>query len=63
MLKMAEKGTRNKPSVIKEEDVPFPLTERDKIGLNQKDEDFELHTWDALKEAIGKTIPYLPHLN
>ncbi|RDL34339.1 uncharacterized protein BP5553_07467 [Venustampulla echinocandica] len=36
-----------------EEDEPFPLTERDRIGILSKDEDFELHTWDALKEAIA----------
>lgn len=37
----------------KEED-PFPLTERDRIGLSLKDEDFQLHTWEALKVVIGK---------
>ena len=48
---------KNDPD-FEEEEAPFPLTELDKIGLKQKDEDFQLHTWDALKEIIGKLPLY-----
>ncbi|EPE27978.1 hypothetical protein GLAREA_04769 [Glarea lozoyensis ATCC 20868] len=49
---MEEEEVKNGSVAVKEEDAPFPLTELDKIGLSQKDEDFKLHTWDDLKEII-----------
>lgn len=37
-----------------DQEAPFPLTDTDKWVLSQNDEDFHLHTWDELKEIIGK---------
>lgn len=50
---MGDSHPPTEPREGKEED-PFPLTERDRIGISLKDEDFELHTWEALKVVIGK---------
>jgi len=36
-----------------EESFPFPLTETDKRVLSQTDDEFQLHTWDELKEIVG----------
>lgn len=36
------------------EESPFPLTDVDRWVLSQTDEEFQLHTWDELKEIIGK---------
>ena len=37
-----------------DEDSPaFNLTEKDRENLARKDEDFEPHTWDNLKQIIG----------
>jgi hypothetical protein len=60
---MAEQESKNETLEVKEEDAPFPLTELDKIGLSQKDEDFKLHTWDDLKQIIGRTTPLLIQLH
>lgn len=35
------------------EESPFPLTEVDKWVLSQTDEEFQLHTWEELKDVIG----------
>jgi len=36
-----------------EESFPFPLTETDKRVLSQTDDEFQLHTWDELKEIVA----------
>jgi hypothetical protein len=41
-----------------EEESPFPLTDVDKWVLSQTDEEFHLHTWDELREIIGRPISY-----
>jgi hypothetical protein len=57
-MEMAEQRDKSEILDVKDEDAPFPLTELDRIGLNQKDEDFKLHTWDDLKQIIGTiTLP------
>jgi hypothetical protein len=43
-----------------EKEAPFPLTDTDKWVLSQNDEDFHLHTWDELREIIGKEGFWLP---
>ncbi|KAF4619003.1 hypothetical protein G7Y89_g14845 [Cudoniella acicularis] len=50
---MGENKVVEQGAIEEEHDAPFPLTERDKFALDQKDEDFELHTWDELEEAIS----------
>jgi len=37
-----------------EEESPFPLTDVDKWVLSQTDEEFQLHTWDELKDIVGE---------
>ncbi len=34
--------------------LPFALTPLDRLILAQKDEDFHAHTWEELKEIIGR---------
>ena len=36
------------------EDSPFPLTDLDKWILSQTDEEFQLHTWEELKDVVGE---------
>ena len=36
-----------------EEPPPFPLTDLDRILLNQNDEDYQAHNWEELKQIIG----------
>ncbi|KAH8672118.1 hypothetical protein BGZ60DRAFT_406589 [Tricladium varicosporioides] len=50
---MGDNTSEEQVPMQEEIDEPFPLTERDKIGLTLTDADFELHTWDALKGAIA----------
>jgi hypothetical protein len=56
---MSEQDPEDYSHLLSEENAPFPLTERDKAGISMRDEDFPLHTWDALKEAIGKGPAFL----
>lgn len=35
------------------DDLPFELTETDRINLAQGDEKFQSHTWDELKDIVG----------
>lgn len=39
-----------------EEKFPFPLTAVDRYNLSLKDDDFEPHTWNELKQIIGTVI-------
>lgn len=34
---------------------PFPLTEKDRLQLATRDEDFSRITWDDVQDIIGKT--------
>lgn len=43
------------------EDAPFPLTDTDKYVLSLTDEEYQYHSWDELKEIIGKSIIYQTH--
>ena len=36
------------------DDSPFPLTEVDRWVLSQTDDEFQLHSWDELKQIIGE---------
>lgn len=55
---MGDQQSRDHSSEIQtpeeKDDMPFSLTETDNISLRTKDEDFKPHTWDGLKEIIGK---------
>lgn len=47
-----------------EEDIPaFELTEKDCQNLARKDEDFQPHTWENLKQIIGNLTPPLSAMN
>ena len=38
-------------------ELPFNLTETDRLVLSQTDEDFEAHDWENLQKLIGDFIP------
>lgn len=54
-----EEGAGEDKMVKGEEAPPFHLTERDKWLLSITDEEFTPHTWEDLKEIIGKNISFI----
>lgn len=53
MSRMGDQG-KAEDGGSSQEDPPFPLTDVDKWVLSQTDEGYHLHTWDELREIIGK---------
>lgn len=39
---------------VEEQDSSFPLTDVDKSGISQTDEEFQYHDWEELKQIIGE---------
>lgn len=51
---MGDKGDDTDTGNAAVEESPFPLTETDKYVLSLTDEEYQYHTWDEVKEIIGK---------
>lgn len=52
-----DRGSSPKDNV--EEEFPFPLTDIDRHQLSINDDEFQPHTWEELKQTIGRT--YFEH--
>ena len=49
---MGDAASSNAPM----QESPFPLTDIDRWVLSQTDEEFQKHSWDQLREIIGKVL-------
>jgi hypothetical protein len=52
---LAEIAAMGENAVGTVEEAPFPLTDVDKWVLSLTDEEYQYHTWDELREIVGRS--------